>query len=163
MERLVPRGFMLVTTVAFLTSLLAALTAGAMFGVWLGRNPRGLAVDAYIAQQQHLIRAMNVAMPALGAATTVMTLVDAAIVRDDRMRLALLLASAACFAAAGLVTRLCNQPINTIVMTWSVDAVPPVWEQLRDRWWRWHTARTASGIAGLCLSIAASLAAAGHV
>ena len=148
---------MLATAVSFTTLLLAALTAGGMFGIWLGMDPRGLAAAAYVAQQQRSIRAMNVAMPVLGAVTTLATVVDAYDVRGEPARCALLLASAACFLIAGAVTRWLNQPINALVMTWPVQAPPPGWERLRDAWWRWHVLRTASAVAGLCLSIAATV------
>jgi uncharacterized membrane protein len=100
---------------------------------------------------------MNVAMPVLGGLTALLTIVVAWISRADRSKLTLLLAALACFIAAGLITRFLNQPINAIVMTWSAQAPPADWTQLRDDWWHWHIVRTVSGIVGLCLLIAATL------
>jgi uncharacterized membrane protein len=128
---------MLSATIDFTNLLLAALVVGAMFGVWLFLNPAGL--DA-------------------GAATILVTIVAAVIGRDDRTRLGLLIAAVACFVVAGLTTRFLNQPINRIVMTWSVDAPPPMsWAGLRDEWWRWHMVRLFAGLGGLSLLIAATL------
>jgi uncharacterized membrane protein len=110
-----------------------------------------------VAQQQQLIRGMNVAMPLLGATTIVLTLVSAFGARGDQPRLTLFMASAGCYLVAGLVTRFLNQPINAVVSTWLVQALPSNWEQLRDQWWRWHVLRTGFGITGLCLLIAATL------
>jgi uncharacterized membrane protein len=148
---------MLHATVTFANLVLAALVVGAMFGVWLGLDPAGLPAAAYLTQQQHAIRGLNVTMPALGAVTILLTVTAAVLARGDGPRLALLVAAAACFLAAGLVTRFLNQPINAVVMTWSPEAAPADWTALRDAWWRWHVLRTGSGLAGLCLLVAATV------
>lgn len=148
---------MLTSTINFANLLLGALVAGTMFGIWLGYHPGGLSADVYVSQQQHAIRALNVVMPVLGGLTIGLTLVAAALAASDRTRLILLLSAAVCFIAAGLITRLLNQPINAIVMTWSADAPPTDWMQLRDDWWRWHVMRTIAGMGGLSLLIIAAL------
>lgn len=148
---------MLQTIIDFFSLLLGSLVAGTMFGIWLGYNPAGLAAVTYVAQQQQAIRALNVTMPALGGLTILLTIMAAMFARDDRARFTLLVAAAVCFMAAGLITRFLNQPINAIVMTWSVDAPPANWVELRDDWWRWHVLRLVAGIGGLCLLIAAAL------
>lgn len=148
---------MLATTIDFATLLLAALVVGAMFGVWLTLNPAGLDPSLYVAQQQQAIRTLNVSMPALGGLTLLLMLVAAFLARHDRTRLTLFVTAAACFLAAGLITRFLNQPINAIVITWSPDAPPANWTELRDEWWRWHIVRLVAGIGGLCLVIAAAL------
>jgi len=96
-------------------------------------------------------------MPVLGGVTALLTITAAVLARDDRTRLTLLVAAAACLVAAGLIIRFLNQSINAIVMTWPADAPPASWMQLRDDWWRWHVLRMAFGIGGLCLLIAATL------
>ena len=143
--------------VDFTNVLLASLLVGATFGVWLVFNPASLGANVYVALQQQGIRTLNVAMPALGAATALVTVTSVVLAREDRTRFLLLLAAAVCFVAAGLITRFLNQPINAIVMTWAVDAPPTNWTQLRDEWWRWHLMRLVAGLAGLSLLIAATL------
>jgi hypothetical protein len=59
--------------------------------------------------------------------------------------------------AAGLITRLGNQPINAIIMTWVPEAPAANWEQLRDDWWRLHIVRTSSAIAALVFTLLAVL------
>lgn len=142
--------------VNFGSLLLAALVVGTMFGIWLGHNPADLSPRAYI-EQQHAIQALNVTMPVLGALTVLLTLASATLARGNRRQLALLLGAVVCFVAAGLVTRFLNQPINAAVITWSADAPPTNWIELRDEWWRWHMVRTVLGIGGLSLLIAANL------
>ena len=141
----------------FANLLLAALVVGAMFGVWLLLNPRGLDASSYVTLQQQGIRTMNRVMPALGAATILATITAAVLGRDDRARLCVLVGAVVCFVAIGLITRFLNQPINAIVMTWRTDLLPSNWTELRDEWWRWHLIRLTTGLVGLSLLIAATL------
>ena len=99
---------------------------------------------------------MNKVMPALGAATILVTIAAAVLRRDDRMRFWLFVGAALCFIMIGLITRFLNQPINAIVMTWG-DLPPANWMVLRDSWWRWHGIRLATGLIGLSLLIVATL------
>ncbi|PWT84983.1 MAG: hypothetical protein C5B58_03815 [Acidobacteria bacterium] len=140
----------------FASMLSAALLVGALFGAWLFLNPKGLNGSAYVTVQQQAIRTMNKVMPALGAATLLLTITAAVLARDDRMRLWLLVGAALCFATIGLITRFLNQPINAIVMTWG-DPLPANWMVLRDTWWRWHSIRLIAGLVGLSLLIVAML------
>ena len=55
--------FLLAMTIRFVNLLLAALSVGAMFGVWLVFNPKGLDGAGYVALQQQGIRTLNVVMP----------------------------------------------------------------------------------------------------
>ena len=148
---------LLSTTIRFVDLFLAALSVGAMFGVWLVFNPKGLDGASYVALQQQGIRTLNVAMPIMGAATIIATLGAAALARGDKTRIAMLVLAACTFVAAGLITRFLNQPINAIVMRWSPASVPDGWTALRDTWWRWHLARLACGLAGLSLLILAEI------
>jgi uncharacterized membrane protein len=148
---------MFAPVIDFANLLLAALVVGTMFGIWLGYNPAGLSATVYVTQQQHAIGALNVVVPILGGVTVLLTMIAATLAAGDRPRLVLLLLAAGCFIAAGLITRFLNQPINAVVMTWSAEAPPANWMQLRDDWWRWHVMRMAAGIGGLSLLIAATL------
>jgi uncharacterized membrane protein len=148
---------MFASTIDFCNLLLAALVIGAMFGIWLSFNPAGLGAAAYVMQQQHGIRTLNGTMPILGALTILLTIVAAAIARNDGTRFTLLLGATACFVAVALITRFLNQPINAIMIAWSPDSPPANWMQLRDDWWRWHVVRLIVGIGGLCLLIIATL------
>ncbi len=148
---------MLPRLVDFFSLLFAALVVGSMFGLWLGLNPSRLAAPVYIAQHQQLVHGLNLALPAMGALAIAFTLAAAYLARQQPARLSLLLAGAAGLIAAGLITRLFNQPINAIVMTWAAESPPSNWEELRDAWWSWHMARTGAGFFGLCSVIASNL------
>jgi Domain of unknown function (DUF1772) len=144
-------------SIEFLSLLLAALVVGAMFCVWLIFNPDGLPFSFYIALQQRGVRTLHPAMPVLGGATILTTLLAAITKRADHLRLELLLAAACCFVAAGLITRFLNQPINAIMMTWNSSTPPDGWTNLRDAWWRWHQIRLATGLLGFVLLAAVAL------
>ncbi len=132
--------------------IVAALVVGAMFGIWLGHNPATLSAGAYVEQQQEAIRSMNVTMPALGAVAIALALLSAAKMSGGWAR-TFVVAGALCLTASGVVTRIRNQPINRIVMAWSVQTPPAEWRALRDEWWRWHVVRTGAGVLGLALLI----------
>jgi uncharacterized membrane protein len=144
--------------VAFATVLLTALLVGTMFGIWFGYDPHGISGPAYVEVQQSAIRALNVPMPVLGAICVLLCLVCAYLNRGVPAQAYLYLAAAGLFIVAGLITRLLNQPINAVVMTWSPQSLPPEWELLRDQWWQWHILRTGIGIVGFTLLTIASQA-----
>lgn len=148
---------MLSAMIDFTNVLLAALMVGTLFGVWLVFNPAGLDARLYVELQQQGIRALHPAMPALGIATMLVTVVSAVLGRGDRTRLGLLIAAVVCFVAVGAIARFLNQPINGIIKTWRSDAPPADWMRLRDEWWRWHLVRLVSGLGGLSLLVAAAL------
>jgi Domain of unknown function (DUF1772) len=141
----------------FTNLLLAALLVGAMFAVWLEFNPAALNAGTYVVVHQHAVRTLDPALPLLGAATILVTIAAAVLGRADSTRLWLLIATAACFAASGLITRFLNMPINAIVMTWRTDSLPSNWMALRNAWWRWHCLRLVTGLAGFSLLVAATL------
>ncbi len=141
----------------FAAVLLAALMVGAMFAVCLLFNPGGLDASTYVMHQQWGVRTLHPEIPLLGIATVLVILIAACLWRADRTHLILLLLAAGFFLAAGLITRLVNMPINTVVMSWSPQSPPADWLQLRDIWWRWHFLRFSAGTVGLCLLIGAAL------
>ncbi|HEX4986173.1 MAG TPA: DUF1772 domain-containing protein [Burkholderiales bacterium] len=130
---------------------LVALLAGGMFVIWAGYDPMHLSPATYVEQQKNAIRGLNVLMPALGAITIALTLLSAALQRDNRRVLVLLVVAAAFLVAAGLITRFGNQPINAIVMEWDVARPAANWTELRDQWWGYHKLRTICGLIALVL------------
>ena len=148
---------MIANVIRFIGLLLMSLLVGTMFGIWLGFNPATLTAATYIEQQQNAIRALNTAMPALGAICILLTAALAAMTKDNPRSRYLLIAAVALLVVAGLVTRFANQPINSLVMTWSAQAPPAIWTELRDTWWNWHVLRTVAGICALSLTILAAV------
>ena len=148
---------MVANVVRFLGLLLMSLLVGTMFGIWLGFNPSGLTAATYVEQQQNAIRALNTALPVLGAVCILLTAALAAMTSHEPRSRYLLIAAVVFLVVAGLVTRFENQPINSLVMTWSAQAPATNWMELRDTWWNWHILRTVSGIFALSLTILAAI------
>jgi uncharacterized membrane protein len=136
---------------------MAGLVAGIIFGVWIGFNPQHLSASTYVEQQQNAIKALNTLMPLFGLVTIIFTVTSAILQRNDKSTFVLLLVAAALLIVSGLVTRFGNQPINSIVMTWSKDNVPDNWTELRDKWWSMHIVRTLAALFAFCLIVWASI------
>ena len=143
--------------VKFVLLLIMSLLVGTMFGIWVGSNPAPLSATAYVETQQNAIRSLNSLLPALGAICTILTATLAVLLKGMPTSRNLLLAAVVCLVAAGVITRFRNQPINSVVMTWSAQAPAANWTELRDTWWHWHILRTVAGIAALALTLFAAL------
>jgi uncharacterized membrane protein len=137
--------------------IMAGLVAGIIFGVWIGFNPQHLSAATYVEQQQNAIKALNTLMPLLGLMTIILTITSAFLQRRDKGTFIVLLVAAVLLIVSGLVTRFGNQPINSIVMTWSKDSVPDNWTELRDKWWSLHIVRTLAALFAFCLIVWASI------
>jgi hypothetical protein len=143
--------------IRFIDLLLVALLVGTMFGVWLLFNPVGLSPGFYVELHQHGIRTLNTPMPILGAVCTLLTIVLAILDRGNHAVCYMLVATVVCLVVGGVITRFLNQPINSQVMTWSIQAPPSNWTELRDQWWQWHIVRMLAGIGAMSLLILATL------
>ena len=148
---------MLTFALRFASLFLTALLVGTMFGIWIGFNPAGLSVGAYLEMQQSTIRSLNVALPWLGAVCIVLTIALAVVTKNNRRARWLLILATLCLVSAGLITRFGNQPINAVVMTWSVQAPASNWAELRDTWWQLHIVRTALAVFGFALALVAAV------
>jgi uncharacterized membrane protein len=116
-----------------------------------------LSASAFVETQQNAIRALNVPFPVLVLACIVFTASLAALTKTDKRARWLLVIAALCLAAAGLITRFANQPINAVVMGWSAQAPASNWAELRDTWWYWHTLRTVVAVSGFALALLAAV------
>jgi uncharacterized membrane protein len=137
---------MAMNIIRFVLLVLMGLLVGSMFGISMGYNPAGLSASAYVEQHQNAVRSLNTLFPVMGAICIALTAILAARSGANRRVRYILLAAVLLMLAAALVTRFGNQPINAIVMTWSAQAQPANWEQLRDQWWQWHIVRTIAAI-----------------
>jgi hypothetical protein len=129
-----------------LNVLVVGLVAGSIFGILLGYNPNDLSAVTYIEQQQSVITALNTLMPILGLIAIVLTLTSAYLYKNDKNIFIFMLIAAAFLVISGLTTKFGNQPINSIVMTWDMNAPPSNWMTLRDEWWSFHILRTITAL-----------------
>jgi len=139
---------MTISAIRFLNIVMAGLVAGIALGIWLGFDPRTYSFSTYREQQQGAIAGLNVLMPILGLITIILTLASAFLQKNNKPVFVMLIIAAVLFIGSGLITRFGNQPINSIVMTWTISDIPSDWTDLRDRWWTMHQIRST------CLLIA---------
>lgn len=138
--------------------LVLGLLAGSMFGIWRGYDPAAYSAATFLEVHQGAVRGLNTLLPAMGLAAIVLTVALALLARQRFPVLGLYALAAAGMVAAGLITRLANQPINDVVMGWQPGEMPENWTALRDTWWTWHLLRlSATGAALLLLIVAVFL------
>ena len=142
----------------FAAILMLSLVAGSTFGIWRGLGEASFTAATFIEVHQQLVRGLNVLLPAMGAVSAVLLLALAWLARRNRRALRFYLVAFVLSVAAGLMTRIFNQPINARVMTWTVQTLPANWMDIRDSWWTWHIIRTFVSIgatANLVLAVMA--------
>ena len=135
------------------------LVAGSVFGISRGYDFAQYSPAAFLEVHQGAVRGLNTLLPVLGMVATVLVIVLAVVERHNRRTLVMLIVAAVLLAASGAITRLGNQPINDVVMTWTPDTLPSDWEGVRDSWRGFHLMRTVTSVAALA-TLAAALAGA---
>jgi uncharacterized membrane protein len=63
----------------------------------------------------------------------------------------------ALFLIALLVTVVVEVPIVQQIVTWTPSTLPGNWQQLRDRWMRFHVLRVIAGMASLIFLVVAAI------
>ena len=142
---------MTTSIIRFLNIIVAALLAGASFGIWIGFNPLNLSPSTYIEQQQNTIRSLNTLMISLVFLATVITIISAFLQKGNKPVFITLLIAAVFFIICILISRFGNQPINKIIMTWTTESLPGNLSELRDKWWSFHIMRTMAELIALSL------------
>lgn len=156
LSTLLPDSSVQLFVVQLAAIVLIALVAGATFGIWRGYNPSGYSASTFLEVHKGAVSGLNTLLPVLGLGANVLTLL--LVVRYYGSRsFALYLVALALMVTAGLLTRFGNQPINALVVKWTVDSLPANWTSLRDSWWSWHIVRTGASIGGLASLVAAAL------
>jgi len=137
----------------FAAIVLTALSMSVHFGTWLTEAPiRATSSGAVFTEiQKGRDRVASRVMPILGSAAILLVAACVFLSRTVSIAFALSLAGLVLIAADMAVTLVCNVPINKQVQSWNVSAPPPDWAELRDRWEKFHTIRTALIVSGFSL------------
>jgi len=143
--------------VRFVNIIVAGLLAGVSFGIWIGFNPSGLSTSTFIEQHQNMLQSIRTLMVFLVVFATIITILSAYLQRHDKSTFIFLILAAVLFIACILITRFGNKPIDEMVITWTKDAIPDNWTELRDNWWSFHILRTVAEIIALLLVAWASI------
>jgi uncharacterized membrane protein len=151
-------GAVIVRLTQFISLVLTGLLAGLFVGRWLGA-PASQQYDGpvFTEVQQRIDATVGNTAPVLIMATIAALVVLLVVLRDLRSPRFLLAGGAlVCVIALTVSTQLVNVPLNEEINTWSPQAPPPDWSQVRERWETFHTLRTVFAVLALGL-LAASL------
>jgi len=143
--------------VRFLNIIVAALLAGVSFGIWIGFDPSGLSPSTFVEQQQNMLQSLRTLMVSLVVIATLITMLSAYLQKHDKPTFISLIIAGVFFIACFLITLFGNKPIDDIVITWTKEAIPNNWVDLRDNWWSFHILRTLAEIIALLLVTWASI------
>jgi uncharacterized membrane protein len=138
----------------------SALVAGMFHGPWaaLSRSMRTFTPEVFLAivdrMNRNMAPLMTVLMPA-----TLLSIVPVLFLsyRDQRKTFYLNVIALALFIIALLVTVLVEVPIVEKIVTWKVSTLPANWQQLRDRWGKFHLVRVITGLTSLVLLVIAAI------
>jgi uncharacterized membrane protein len=142
---------MVTPLVRFLNIIISALLAGVSFGIWIGFNPSGLSSSTFLEQQQNMLQSLRTLMVSLVVIATLITILSAYLQKHEKSTFIFLNSATFFFIACILITLFGNKPIDDKVITWTKDAIPNNWVELRDNWWSFHILRTTAEIIALLL------------
>jgi uncharacterized membrane protein len=140
--------------------ILSAFVAGMFHGPWvaLSRSMKTFTPDVFLAIVDRMNRNMAPVMTVLMPATLLSIIPVLLLSYHQRPSVFYLNATAlALFIIALVVTIFIEVPIVEQIVTWKVSTLPGNWQQLRDRWTRFHIIRVITGLASLVLLVIAAI------
>jgi uncharacterized membrane protein len=129
-------------------------------GPWvaLTRSMKTFAPEVFLAIVDRMNRNMAPAMTVLMPATLLSIIPVMLLSYYERPMVFYLSANAfVLFIVALLVTVTVEVPIVQQIVTWTASALPENWQQLRDRWMRFHIIRVVAGLTSLILLLVAAI------
>lgn len=140
--------------------VLLALMAGMFHGPWaaLSRSMSTFTPEVFLAIVDRMNRNMAPVMTVLMPASLLSILPVLILSYHERpLTFALSATALVLFIVALLVTVLIEVPIVEEIATWTVPTLPADWQQLRDRWLRFHLIRVIAGLASLVLLVVGAI------
>ncbi|MET9222574.1 anthrone oxygenase family protein [Streptomyces sp. NPDC003300] len=140
--------------------LLSAAVSGMFWGPWLAltRSMPRFEPDFMLPLVRRLSRNMAQVMTVLMPAALLSAVPVLVLSYDGHRRTFFLtLAALALFVVALVVTAAVEVPIVTPIGTWTVDTLPDDWQELRDRWGRFHLVRIGASVTGVALVLVAAV------
>jgi uncharacterized membrane protein len=130
----------------------SALTAGMFHGPWiaLSRSMKTFSPEVFLEivdrMNRNMAPVMTVLMPG-----TMLSIIPVILLSYRQRPMVFYLSTVALvlFLIALLVTVVIEVPIVQQIVTWTPSTLPKNWQQLRDRWMRFHVLRVIAGIASL--------------
>jgi uncharacterized membrane protein len=140
--------------------VLSALTAGMFHGPWiaLSRSMRSFTPEVFLAivdrMNRNMAPVMTVMMPA-----TLLSIVPVLLMSYGEYSRVFYLNAVAfgLFIIALAVTVFIEVPIVEEIVKWTVATLPENWQELRDRWMRFHVIRVVAGLGSVVLLVVAAI------
>ena len=140
--------------------VLSALTAGMFHGPWiaLSRSMKTFAPEVFLQivdrMNGNMAPVMTVLMPG-----TMLSIIPVMLLSYRQRPMVFYLSTVALllFLIALLVTVVVEVPIVQQIVTWTASTLPENWQQLRDRWMRFHVLRVIAGMASLVFLVVAAI------
>jgi uncharacterized membrane protein len=140
--------------------VLSALVAGMFHGPWvaLSRSMSSFAPEVFLAivdrMNRNMAPVMTVLMPA-----ALLSIIPVMLLSYRTQPLTFYLSAAAfvLFIVAVLVTVVVEAPIVEEIVTWKVSTLPGNWEEIRDRWTRFHIIRVVAGLVSVVLLVVGAI------
>jgi uncharacterized membrane protein len=140
--------------------VLSALTAGMFHGPWiaLSRSMKTFSPEVFLEivdrMNRNMAPVMTVLMPG-----TMLSIIPVLLFAYRQRPMVFYLSAAALllFLVALLVTVVVEVPIVQQIVTWTPPTLPENWQQLRDRWMRFHVLRVIAGMASLIFLVVAAI------
>jgi uncharacterized membrane protein len=136
--------------------VLSALVAGMFHGPWiaLSRSIRTFTPEVFLAivdrMNRNMAPVMTVLMPA-----TLLSIIPVLLLsfHQDPNTFWLSATAFVLFIVALAITVFIEVPIVEKIVTWTIPTLPANWQQLRDRWARFHVVRVIAGLTSLVLLV----------
>jgi uncharacterized membrane protein len=151
---------MLLKTLDLISIVLTALVLGVYWGPWLAlsRSFRCFEAEVFLPVVHQMDRNLSTPMTALTPPAVLSILpVLAVSLHQHRQSFTLTLIGLLCLIATVLVTVVIEVPIVEQFRGWTLATLPAGWQELRDRWVRFHLLRVAGGLAALIFLLAGTL------
>jgi uncharacterized membrane protein len=140
--------------------VLSALTAGMFHGPWiaLSRSMKTFSPEVFLEivdrMNRNMAPVMTVLMPG-----TMLSIIPVMLLSYRQRPMVFYLSTVALllFLIALLVTVVVEVPIVQQIVTWTASTLPENWQQLRDRWMRFHVLRVIAGMASLVFLVVAAI------
>jgi uncharacterized membrane protein len=140
--------------------VLSALVAGMFHGPWiaLSRSMKTFTPEVFLAIVDRMNRNMAPVMTVLMPATLLSIIPVLLMSYGAYSRIFYLNAAAlVLFIVALAVTVFIEVPIVEEIVKWTVPTLPGNWQELRDRWMRFHVIRVVAGLGSLVLLVIAAI------
>ena len=135
-----------------LNTLISAVVGGMYWGPWLALTISLKTFEPKVFLS--IVKRLNKNMAPLMTILSPMSLVTTILVlifsyNNNNMTFYFTLVGFMLFLIALIITITIEVPIVKQIVTWTETTLPTNWEQLRDKWTKFHIVRVIAGIAGL--------------